>query len=135
MEQPNNCPFSNSEPLHHKQPLLTEYDTESGSHYEGGIDEEKALANDNPIEQLVYSDFVNGEKSWVGNVMGKLDYHDQYFSRRLQMVDNSFCNLLLGFGGWVCNRLQVSLQIPLVMVATYLNAGAVLQHTNYNSEF
>ena len=43
---------------------------------------------------LVYSDFVNSEKSGFWNLIGKLDYYDQYYSRKWQMVDNWFCNVI-----------------------------------------
>lgn len=57
-----------------------------------------------PFETIIYSECVNDKKSFLGNLLGWLDYHDRLYSRKFSLMDNTVCNLVLGFFAWIFNR-------------------------------
>lgn len=48
--------------------------------------------------------FLSESGTCLGNFWRRLDYYDQFYSRKLAMIDSKFLKYFLGFWGWFYNR-------------------------------
>ena len=71
------------------------------------------------FDQLDYKDSVNDKKSKIGNLIGWIDYHDRYYSRKFSMIDSNICNFIFCPAAWIFNRWQCVLQIPIVFLLVW----------------
>ena len=61
-------------------------------------------------------------------MIGWIDYHDKFYSRKVALIDNVYANWILGFFAWICNRKQVLFQVPIIAFWTYVQPEKVLEH-------
>ena len=82
--------------------------------------------DEDPYRNIIYKNCVNNKKSCFANLMGFLDYYDRLYSRKFQMIDNTFCNYLLGFFAWIFNRKQGCLHFIIVPILTFMMPESIL---------
>lgn len=62
-----------------------------------------------PFRYIQKSDFVNEERSALGNCIGWMDFTDRYYSRKFSLIDTPITNLIFCSFGWFFNRKQALL--------------------------
>lgn len=70
-------------------------------------------------KEVMYSDFVTDDKTGLKRLLAKMDYYDQLYSRKLQLMDNNLLNVVLGIGSFIINKFYVLIQFPIIMAVTY----------------